>query len=110
MDRFLGWWKGKKTILGGGLVMVGAIAAVFCGRLDPSFAIVVFGFGASIAGYGDKANRHQAELLTALEMVAKVGADTRAGTSIGEATVKVTVDTGELASVIAQCRTNGDAK
>ena len=67
--------KGKKTIIGGILVMAGAVAAVFVGRLDPTFGTVVFGFGASIAGYGDKANRHQAEILEALTDIAKVAAD-----------------------------------
>jgi hypothetical protein len=76
------WLQGKKTIIGGGLVMVGAVLAVALGRIDPSFGTMIFGVGASIAGMGDKANRHQAELLVALGAVAKAGIEMRAGQSL----------------------------
>jgi hypothetical protein len=76
------WLQGKKTIIGGGLVMLGAVFAVALGRIDPSFGTMLFGVGASIAGMGDKANRHQSELLTALGEVAKAGIEMRAGQSV----------------------------
>ena len=79
LGGLLGWFKGKKTILGGVLVIGGAVAGVWYGKLDPASALTVAGVGLSIAGYGSKANRHQAELLTALQDVAKAGADVRAG-------------------------------
>lgn len=71
------WWQGKKTILGGGLVMAAAVAGVWYGKLDPVSGVTVLGIGLSIAGMSAKANRHQAELLTALQGVAAVGTATR---------------------------------
>ena len=83
MNRFwaelIGWWQGKKTILGGGLVMLAAVAGVWTGKLPADQALIVLGFGLSIAGYGAKANRHQAELLAALQAVAQAGNDYRSG-------------------------------
>lgn len=89
----VGWWQGKKTMLGGGLVMAAAVAGVWYGKLDAASGLMVLGVGLSIAGFSAKANRHQAELLTALQGVAKVGADERAGdagaaTQDAETTVK----------------------
>jgi hypothetical protein len=75
----VGWWQGKKTMVGGGLVMAAAVAGVWYGKLDPVSGMTLLGIGLSIAGFSAKANRHQAELLTALQGVAKVGADTQAG-------------------------------
>ena len=74
-----GWWQGKKTIVGGALVMLAAVAGVGMGKLDAPAALAVLGFGLSIAGYGAKANRHQAELLAALAGVARAGEDYRNG-------------------------------
>jgi hypothetical protein len=73
------WFAGKKTILGGLVVMAAAVAGVWTGKLDAVTGVGLFGFGLSVAGYGDKANRHQAELLTALQDVAKAGYEQRAG-------------------------------
>ena len=78
-DRLAAWWQGKKTILGGGLVIVAGVAGVWFGKLDPISGLGVVGVGMSIAGFSAKANRHQAELLTALQGVAQIGADQRAG-------------------------------
>jgi hypothetical protein len=73
------WFQGKKTILGGGLVMAAAVAGVWYGKLDPTTGLAVLGFGLSIAGMSAKANRHQAQLLDALRAVAQVGGDERSG-------------------------------
>ena len=73
----MSWLRGKKTIIGGSLVMLGAVLAVTFGHLVPELGVMVFGVGASIAGYGDKANRHQAELLAALTELQQVGVDMR---------------------------------
>jgi hypothetical protein len=75
------WWQGKKTIVGGTLVMAGAVAGVWYGKLDPVTGLTVLGVGLSIAGFSAKANRHQAELLAALQGVAQAGTDLRAGKS-----------------------------
>jgi hypothetical protein len=73
------WFRGKKTILGGGLVMAAAVAGVWTGKLDPATGLGVLGFGLSIAGMSAKANRHQAQLLDALKAVAQVAGDERSG-------------------------------
>ncbi len=78
-DRLAIWWQGKKTILGGGLVMAAGVAGVWFGKLDPISGLGVVGVGMSIAGFSAKANRHQEELLTALQGVAQIGADQRSG-------------------------------
>ena len=79
MAEFQGWWQGKKTIVGGGLIMAAAVWAVFAGRLDAQTGLALLGLGLSVAGMGAKANRHQAELLAALQGVAKAGTDYRSG-------------------------------
>jgi hypothetical protein len=73
------WFEGKKTILGGGLVMAAAVAGVWTGKLDPATGLGVLGFGLSIAGMGAKANRYQAQLLNGLKAVAQVAGDERSG-------------------------------
>lgn len=73
------WFQGKKTILGGLVILAAAVAGVWYGHLDPVTGVAVAGIGLSVAGWGDKANRHQAELLAALQGVAKVGEDVRSG-------------------------------
>lgn len=73
------WFQGKKTILGGGLVMAAGVAGVWFGKVDPATGLGVVGAGLSIAGMGAKANRHQAQLLEALQAVSAVAADQRAG-------------------------------
>jgi hypothetical protein len=70
MKKIWQWLEGKKTKIGGVLVMAGAVAAVFYGRVAATDGLVLFGAGASIFGYADKANRHQAQLLQALAAVA----------------------------------------
>jgi hypothetical protein len=80
---FVNWFEGKKTILGGGLVMAAGVAGVALGKVDPTTGLGVVGFGLSIAGMGAKANRHQTQLLDALQTVATVAADRRAGNMAG---------------------------
>ena len=75
------WWQGKKTIVGGGLVMAAAVAGVARGKLDMTAGVGLLGLGLSIAGMGAKANRHQDELLSALEGVARVSVDVKSGAS-----------------------------
>ena len=83
MGRFWGWlviwWQGKKTILGGVLVIAAGVAGVWYGKLDAVDGLTLVGVGLSIAGYSAKANRHQAELLAALQGVGQAGVDMRAG-------------------------------
>jgi hypothetical protein len=73
------WFQGKKTILGGVLIMVAAVAGVWYGKVDAVTGLTIFGAGLSVVGGSAKANRHQVELLTALQGVAQTGADYRAG-------------------------------
>jgi hypothetical protein len=83
MGKFLSgavsWFEGKKTILGGVLVIAAAAAGVWFGKLDPATAVAVGGMGFAAIGMGDKANRHQAQILTALQGIATAGTDYRAG-------------------------------
>jgi hypothetical protein len=79
------WWQGKKTIVGGCLVIAAGVAGVAYGKVDPVTGLGVVGFGLSIAGFSAKANRHQAELLTALQGVATAAVDIRSGNSAGAA-------------------------
>lgn len=76
---FVTWFQGKKTILGG-LVVVGAgVTGVWIGKLDPASGAAVVGTGLSIAGFAAKANRHQAQILAGLQGVAQAAADVKAG-------------------------------
>lgn len=83
MSKFLSgvgsWFAGKKTILGGILVLGAAAAGAWFGKIDPTTALAIGGMGFAAIGMGDKANRHQAQILTALQGVAQAGADYRAG-------------------------------
>jgi hypothetical protein len=100
-DRLAVWWQGKKTILGGCLVMAAGVAGVWFGKLDPVSGLGVVGVGMSIAGFSAKANRHQAELLTALQGVTQIGADERAGKS-GQAILQ---DVNQVAGQLAPAAT-----
>lgn len=87
MGKFLSgvgsWFAGKKTILGGILVIGAAAAGVWFGKIDPTTALAIGGMGFAAIGMGDKANRHQAQVLTALQGIATAGADYRTGNSAG---------------------------
>jgi hypothetical protein len=102
------WWQGKKTIIGGTLVMAGAVAGVWYGKLDPVTGLTVLGVGLSIAGFSAKANRHQAELLTALQDVAQAGAEIRTGNA-AEAKATVQSFLAAHATEIAQSLAASDA-
>jgi hypothetical protein len=94
------WWQGKKTILGGALVMAAAVAGVWYQKLDAVTAVAVFGFGCSISGLAAKLNRHQAELLTAFQGLSSAAADVRAGNAAAALRV-AEVTAGDLAPGIA---------
>ena len=74
-DVFMSWLKGKKTIIAGVVVCAFATMAVLYGLISVEQGGILFGFGMAIAGWADKANRHHAEIMTALTEVAKIGAD-----------------------------------
>ncbi len=73
------WFQGRKTILGGCLLIAAGVAGVWAGKLPPDQAMIVVGFGISFCGWSAKANRHQQEILAALRAVAIAGAEARAG-------------------------------
>lgn len=73
------WLQGKKSILGGGVMIAAAVAGVFAGKLPVDQAVVVAGFGFSVCGMAAKAERHQSELLSALQDVGVAGTQFRAG-------------------------------
>lgn len=75
------WFQGRKTILGGSLLIVCGVVGAFDGKLSLIDATTVAGFGLSICGLGAKANR----FLGALEGVATAGVDLRLGNRAGAA-------------------------
>jgi hypothetical protein len=93
---FVVWWQGKKTMVGGALVAAAGIAGVAYGKLDAVTGLGVVGAGISIAGYAAKANRHQTQLLTALQDVAQVGLAARTG----GASVAVRVAEGQAIAAV----------
>jgi hypothetical protein len=77
------WLQGKKAMLGGALIAIAAIAAIWMGVMSPESGLTLVGAGIAVIGFADKANRHQAELLAALEVVAKAGVQYRSGDHAG---------------------------
>jgi hypothetical protein len=73
------WLQGKKAMLGGALIAIAGISAIWMGVMSPESGLTLVGAGIAVIGFADKANRHQAELLAALEGVAKAGVQYRAG-------------------------------
>jgi len=73
------WFQGKKTILGGSLLIVGGLAGAFTGKLSLSDATTLAGVGISVCGIGAKANH----FLGALSQVAQAGVDLRLGNKAG---------------------------
>ena len=73
------WFQGGKTIVGGWMLILAAVAGVFLGKVSVEVGVMVFGFGLSICGYAAQRDRHHSELLEALEAVAVIGVDLRAG-------------------------------
>jgi hypothetical protein len=94
------WFQGKKSILGGGLVMAAAVAGVWFGKLDPVSALTVFGIGFGMCGFAAKLNRHQAELLTALQGVSQAGTDLRSGDK-SKLLSDIQTTAGDLAPAVA---------
>jgi hypothetical protein len=81
--KFLGWLEGKKTMIGGALIAIGGLVAVWMGVISPESGLTLVGAGIAVIGFADKANRHQEELLAALKGVARAGAEYRAGNRAG---------------------------
>lgn len=73
------WFQGRKMTIGGCLLIAAGVAGAWAGKLPPDQAVIVAGFGISICGWSAKMNRHQQEILGALEAVAVAGAQARAG-------------------------------
>ncbi len=96
MGKLIVWLQGKKTIIGGSVLMAVAIAGAFFGQLSPVDAVAVAALGFSVLGLSAKANRHQAELLAALSAVAQSGkayrqGDKAAALALVERTIRRTV-------------------
>lgn len=83
MGRFLtgivGAVEGKKTAIGGSLVILGSVVAVFYGKLDVTTGLALAGAGFTALGISDRMNRHHAQVLSAIQGVAQAGVDYRAG-------------------------------
>lgn len=77
MKNLWNWLEGKKTLLAGGGIALVAVAGVCLGKISVVDGIDLVFFGAAVAGYADKLNRHHSEVLAALQDIAKVGTDVR---------------------------------
>jgi hypothetical protein len=77
------WFQGKKTIIGGVALIAAGVAGVVTGKMTVLDGFTVAGFGFSICGWSAKVNRHQSEMLTALQAVATAGVDLRLGNKAG---------------------------
>ncbi len=113
LGRLVVWFRGKKTILGGGLVIAAGALGVWFGKVDPATGLALVGMGLSAAGYGAKANRHQAELVAVIQGISQAGVDVRAGHS-SQAAADLEV-TGEkvgptLLASLKPAKPGGDAK
>ena len=73
------WFQGKKTILGGTLLIVVGVAGAFYGKLSLIDATTIAAAGISVCGIGAKANH----FLAALSQVAQAGVDYRMGNRTG---------------------------
>jgi hypothetical protein len=91
-----GWFQGKKTMLGGLVLIVAGVAGAGLGKLPVDQAVIVVGFGISICGWSAKANRHQAEILAALTATATAGALARSGNKAGAVAVLENAATAEV--------------
>ena len=52
----VGWWQGKKTMVGGVVIVAAAVAAIWFGKIDVTTGAMVAGAGLSVAGFAAKAN------------------------------------------------------
>ena len=77
------WFQGKKTILGGLVLIVAGVAGVALGKLGVADGASLVGFGISICGFSAKTERHQSQMLAALQAVAAAGVDLRLGNRAG---------------------------
>jgi hypothetical protein len=77
------WFQGKKTILGGGVLIAAGVAGVALGKVSVVDGMTLVGFGVSICGFSAKTERHQSEMLSALQAVATAGVDLRLGNKAG---------------------------
>lgn len=77
------WFQGKKTLLGGGLLIVVGVLGVGLGKVGAMDGAQLVGFGVAICGFSAKAERHQSQVLTALQAVATAGVDLRLGNKAG---------------------------
>jgi hypothetical protein len=97
----MAWLEGKKTMLGGGAVIVAAVLAVFYGVIAPQIGLAIAGLGFSIFGWADKANRNQAELMVALRDIAQLGADRNNSPALLRDVTGAAVDLAQLSRLVA---------
>ena len=69
------WFQGKKTILGGAILILVAFLGAFTGKLGLVDAATITGFGISFLGLGSKGNK----ILAGLAAVSQAGIDLRLG-------------------------------
>lgn len=100
------WLEGKKTYLAAVALVILGILLIFAGENGTGMEAVLL--GAAVAGLGDRANRHQAEILATIQDLGKLAADARSkapAIALDDA-VKVIGDALQLKSA-AQAETIG---
>jgi hypothetical protein len=76
MGRILNFLKGKKTYLAAGLLAALGVWTVLHGQADLGLYMIVSAAG--FVGLGDRANRHQTQILSMIQAGAHVASDIRA--------------------------------
>jgi hypothetical protein len=98
------WLDGKKTyIAAGALAILGAVLILNGDTGTGMESILV---GAALAGLGDRANRHQAEILAAVQDIGKLATDAKSGSAgiTADDAIKVIGDALQLKAAAAQDR------
>ncbi len=73
----MNWLKGKKTYISAGALAVLGVGLVVLRQ--PALGVQAICLGAGLAGLGDRANRHQAEILQTIQNAVRIATDAKAG-------------------------------
>ena len=99
MDWLKNWLIGKKTYLAaGGLALLGIWLVMHGFEEIGMYSILT---GAAFGGLGDKANRHQAEILAAIEDAGRIRAVMKAGKPLAMSFAEFVGDGVKLGDALA---------
>jgi hypothetical protein len=77
MESVKQFLAGKKTYIVAGLLVALGVLMVLKGQTTNGMSVVLFGFG--FVGLGDRANRHQSEILQAIQDGGRIAIDMQTG-------------------------------